>query len=240
VISIRKVPEHIGIIPDGNRRLAKRLMKRPWKGHEWGVKKIRDVLEWCKELGVKVVTIYILSLENLNKRPRSELNFLFSLARKELKDILENKKHIIHKNGVRTRFFGRVELLPKDIRNLIKRISKLTENYSNFSLNLAMAYGGRQEITEAGKRIALDVKRGKLSIRNINEDVFRSYLYTNGLKDPDLIIRTGGEKRLSNFLPYQSVYSELIFLDSFWPELRKEEFFSAVREFQERKRRFGR
>lgn len=232
-------PEHIGIIPDGNRRLARRLMKKPCKGHEWGLEKIKNVLEWCEKLGIKAVTFYAMSLENLDKRPKKELNFLFSLARKEIENILKDKEHIVHRNKVKVNFFGRLDLLPKDLQEGIRKVTERTKNYSDYFLNLAIAYGGRQEIVDASKRVAFDVSRGIVDPEKINESLLRTYFWTNGFSDPELVIRTGGEKRLSNFLPFQSTYSELVFLDKFWPELEKEDFFKAVREFGERQRRFG-
>jgi len=236
---IIRVPNHVGIIPDGNRRLARRLLQKPWKGHEWGFEKIKKIIKWSKELGIKVITIYTLSLENLKKRPGRELNYLFKLARKELENIIENKKNIVHKNKVRLSFIGRLDLLPKEIQEKMKRVSDLTKNYSKQYVNLAIAYGGRQEIIDALRKITADVKKGLVGTGKINESLFRQYLWTNGLEDPDLIIRTGGEKRLSNFLPFQSVYSELVFLDKFWPEFEKEDFLNAIKEFGERQRRLG-
>ncbi len=234
------MPEHVGIIPDGNRRLARKLLQKPWKGHEWGYNKIKNIIQWSKDLGVKLMTIYTLSIENLESRPKMELDYLFNLARKELGDIIKNKENIIHKNKVNLKFIGRVDLLPKDIQEMIKEVSKLTKNYSNQHVNLAIAYGGRQEIIDASRKIAIDVKRGLVGTGKINESLFREYLWTNGFKDPDLIIRTGGEKRLSNFLPFQSVYSEIVFVDKFWPEFEKDDFVEAIKEFGERQRRFGR
>jgi tritrans,polycis-undecaprenyl-diphosphate synthase [geranylgeranyl-diphosphate specific] len=239
MIFMLRIPNHIAIIPDGNRRLAKRLLNKPWKGHEWGVGKVKDIIEWCKELGTKVVTIYLLSLENLDKRPKRELNFLFGLARKEISEILSDKKHIVHRNKVRVTFFGRLDLLPGDLQRDIKEVTEKTRKYSDYYLNLAIAYGGRQEIVGAAVRMANDAAIGKLVPSKIDESVMRSYFLTSEFEDPDLIIRTGGERRLSNFLPFQSTYSELVFLDKFWPELGKKDFFDAVKEFGERDRRFG-
>lgn len=233
------IPQHVGIIPDGNRRLARRLVKSPWKGHEWGLCKIKEVLEWTNELGIKVVTFYVLSLENLEKRPKREMDFLFSLAGKELGDILKDKEHIIHRNKVNVRFFGRIDLLPEDIREKIAKVEKITNIYSDYSLNLAIAYGGRQEIVDASRRIAHDVDQGVLRPEKIDESLLRKYFWTNGFPDPDMIVRTGGEKRLSNFLPFQSTYAEIFFLDKFWPEMKKEDFMAAVNEFSDRQRRFG-
>ncbi|NIO22496.1 MAG: di-trans,poly-cis-decaprenylcistransferase [Candidatus Aenigmarchaeota archaeon] len=237
---IANVPEHVGIIPDGNRRLARRLLQKPWKGHEWGFEKIKKIMEWSKDMGIKVLTFYTLSLENLDGRPKRELNYLFQIARKELDDIIGNRENIVHKNRVRLNFLGRLDLLPEDLQEKMKRVSELTRNYSRHHVNLAIAYGGRQEIIDASRRIAADVEKGQLKANKVNESLFRQYLWTNGFRDPDLIIRTGGEKRLSNFLPFQSVYSEIVFLDKFWPELDKEDFSKAIREFGGRERRFGR
>jgi len=239
VVFIAGVPEHVGIIPDGNRRLARRLLQKPWKGHEWGFEKIKKIIEWSEHLGIKVLTFYTLSLENLERRPRKELNYLFNIARKELDDIIKNRENIVHRNRVRLNFLGRIDLLPKDLQKRIKGVSELTKKYSKQKVNLAIAYGGRQEILDALRRIAMDVERGEIKTNKINESLFRQYLWTNGFKDPDLIIRTGGEKRLSNFLPFQSVYSELVFVDSMWPEFSKNDFVKAVKDYTERQRRFG-
>ena len=239
MIFILAVPEHIGIIPDGNRRLARRLMKTPWKGHEWGVEKIKSVVEWSRELGIKVITFYLLSLENLEKRPKREIDFLFRLAKKEMESILSDEGHMIHKNRVKVRFFGRLELLPAELQEGMRDVMKRTKNYSGSFLNLAIAYGGRQEILDAARKIASDAKSGAIDPERISEETWRQYLWTNGFADPDLIIRTGGEKRLSNFMPFQTTYSELFFMDNFWPEMGKKDFTAAVREFGERQRRFG-
>jgi tritrans,polycis-undecaprenyl-diphosphate synthase [geranylgeranyl-diphosphate specific] len=188
---------------------------------------------------VKVLTFYTLSLENLEKRPKRELDYLFRIARKELNDIIENRENIVHRNMVRLSFVGRLDLLPRDLQEKMKRVSELTGDYSKQHVNLAIAYGGRQEIVDASRRIAADARKGKIGPGRINEGLFRQYLWTNGFRDPDLIIRTGGEKRLSNFLPFQSVYSELVFVDSLWPEFSKSDFVKAIRDYEERERRFG-
>jgi tritrans,polycis-undecaprenyl-diphosphate synthase [geranylgeranyl-diphosphate specific] len=193
------------------------------------------VLEWCRELKIKNVTFYALSLENMQKRPKQELDFLFMLAKNELGKILTDRSHIVHRNRVKTTFFGRLDLLPPDLQQRINQIMEMTKDYGEHTANFAMAYGGRQEIIEAAKKVF--EKAG--SAEDISEALFRENLYTNGFGDPDLIIRTGGEKRLSNFLPFQSVYSELAFTDTFWPELTKKEFFSIIDNFSKRERRFG-
>lgn len=227
------VPQSVGIIPDGNRRLAKRLLKEPWKGHEWGVEKLYKVLEWCKDLGIKTVTLYAMSLENFGKRPKEELDYLFIIAGRELDAIIGKKDHFIHNNKVKLVFFGRLNLLSAKLQEKITQVMKITKDYTQYTANIAMAYGGRQEILDAVNKL---LRKGS---QDIGEKELRQNLQINGATDPDLIIRTGGEKRLSNFLPFQSVYSELAFTDTFWPELSKEEFVKIIEDFSDRQRRFG-
>jgi tritrans,polycis-undecaprenyl-diphosphate synthase [geranylgeranyl-diphosphate specific] len=234
-----KIPASLGIIPDGNRRFARRLLENPGKGHEWGMEKLKKVLGWCRELGISNVTFYALSLENLDRRPKDELDFLFSLAKSELEGIIENPGNWAHETRTRIKFFGQLHRLPEDLRERMEKVRELTKDHSENTLNLAIAYGGRQEILDAMRKIAIDVSQGRISPGDIDELVLRHSLSTNGTPDPDLIIRTGGEKRISNFLPFQSTYSEFIFLDTLWPELGKREFSRAMREFGERERRFG-
>ncbi len=235
---VRKAPESLGIIPDGNRRFAKRLMKAPWKGHEWGTRKVEDVFYWAKDAGVKSITFYTLSLENLDTRPRRELDFLMRIARKEMQDIV-NGKSFVHREKVKVNIIGNLEKLPEELQALSREVMEKTKDYRNFTINLAVAYGGRQELVNAARSIALDISGGKLSPEQVNEMVFRQHLQTNGQKDPDLIIRTGYEKRLSNFLLFQSAYSEFAFVDCFWPEFSKKHFDAVIRDYQNRERRFG-
>lgn len=227
---------HLAFIPDGNRRLAKRLLEQPWKGHEWGVEKFYTVFDWCREIGIRTVTFYALSLENLQKRPADELRFLFLLAKKELERILTDQGHQVHRHKIRVNIFGQLQLLPADLQEAIRSVMRQTKGYRDYVMNIAMAYGGRQEIVEAASRVAVRVAAGELA--QVDEQAFREGLST-GAGDPDLIIRTGGERRLSNFLPFQSVYSELAFVDTFWPELTKEEFVGILDDFAQRERRFG-
>lgn len=234
-----KAPVHLGIIPDGNRRFAKKLLENPEKGHGWGMKKVSNIMEWCRELGIKNVTFYTLSLENLERRPEMELKFLFMLFKKELDDILGDKNHWVNKSRTKVNFLGDVHLLPEDLKERIERVRNKTRDYSRWVMNLAIAYGGRQEIVSATRKIASEVSAGKLSPDKIDESLIRKNLLTDGVPDPDLIIRTGGEKRASNFLTFQSTYSEFAFLDTLWPELEKGEFVAAVKDFSERERRFG-
>ena len=227
---------HIGIIMDGNRRFAKRLMKEPWKGHEYGVKKFEEILDWCEEVGVGEVTIYTLSVQNLN-RPKHELDYLMNLFRKEISGWTDNESKVMSKS-LRVRYFGRKDLLPNDIQEGLDAIEEATKDNTSFKLNFCVAYGGREEIVDAIHKIAVDVKEGRLSPMEIDDDLIDDYVYMPD--KPDFIIRTGGDVRTSNFLVWQSVYSEWFFVDKLWPELDKETFLGCVDDFNNRDRRFGR
>lgn len=231
------MPEHVGLILDGNRRWAIEAGLSPEKGHEFGFEKAKEVLKWCWELGIKVVTIYVLSTENL-KRDERELKHLFWLIKKGLIEVLSNPD--IEKYKVRIKAIGRLEYLDDEIIDLIKKVEEKTKHYEENRLYIAIAYGGRAEIIDATKKIVDAVMRGDLKKEEINEDTFSKFLYTQGDKDPDLIIRTSGEERLSGFLLWQSAYSELYFMDVYWPEMRKIDLLRAIRTYQKRKRRFGR
>lgn len=223
-------PEHIGLILDGNRRFAKRLVLEPWKGHEYGAEKVQKIFDWAKEFEIKEFTLYCLSQENINSRPKNELEFLFKLFRKEFRNIDRDK---INNFGVKIRFIGNLDLLPHDLKEQCLALEKETEKNSNYTINFALAYGGRQEIIEAVKRIlANKAKPEEITEKEIEKNLWLS-------SSPDLIIRTGGEKRTSNFLPWQSAYSEWIFLDKMWPEFSREDLIQAIQEFSFRKRRFG-
>lgn len=223
-------PNHIGIILDGNRRFAKRLMLEPWKGHEYGKEKVEKLLDWARELEIKEFTLYCLSVENMKNRPKNELEYLFKVFRDAFRN-LEREK--IDRYKIRMKFIGNLNLLPEDLAEQCRVLEKETEKNSNYIVNFALAYGGRQEIIEAVKKIL----RNKVKEDDVTEETFKKALWLEN--EPDLIIRTGGEKRTSNFLPWQSAYSELIFLDKFWPEFTKEDLVSCMQEFNSRKRRFG-
>ncbi len=231
-------PVHIGIIPDGNRRWAKLHNMAVWYGHEYGYKRIQEVLTWIWELGVKAVTIYAMSTENCTRRPPEERNRLFEIAERALRQLLESKE--IYERKIRVKIFGNMDLVPPRIVELARRVEEATRNHRERFLNIALCYGGRQEIVEAVRRIAEKVARGELRPENIDEELFSNHLYTGGLPDPDLIIRTSGEVRISNFLLWQLAYSELYFCDVYWPEFRKIDFWRAIRSYQHRERRFGR
>lgn len=229
-----KVPIHIGIVLDGNRRFAKRLMLKPWMGHEWGAKKVEKLLDWGKELGIREFTLYAFSYQNKN-RPKHEFNYIMDLFKKEFDTVMKDER--IFKDKIRINFIGRLNIFPKEVQKRMYKLIGLTKNHNNMIVNFAMGYGGREEVIDAVKRIAQDIKKGKLDIKRINEEVFSKKLY---MKDePELIIRTGGEKRTSNFLIWQSSYSEWIFLDKLWPEFEKEDLIECIEEYQKRERRFG-
>ncbi len=234
-----EIPTHIAIILDGNRRWARKHGMQPWYGHLRGAEKAEEVLDWCLDLGIKIVTMYVLSTENL-KREKEELNKLFEIIEEYLRRALKSEK--IHRYKVKVKAIGKLDLLPENIRRLIEELEMSTSNYNSHYLNIAIAYGGRSEIVEAVKKIAEDVKMGKLKVSEIDEEVFERYLFTSHLpkQSPDLVIRTSGEIRLSNFLLWQSAYSELVFVDVYWPEFRKIDFLRAIRLYQQRHRRFGR
>jgi tritrans,polycis-undecaprenyl-diphosphate synthase [geranylgeranyl-diphosphate specific] len=230
------VPEHVAIIMDGNRRFAKNFELTPEAGHLFGRDKIEDVLDWCLELGIKVLTVYAFSTENFN-RNESEVKTLMNLCTQELDKAAKDSK--IHKNKVRVRVIGHIESLPEDTRQSAQYAMDATAKYDKYFFNIALAYGGREEIIHAIQEIAGDVKKGSLMVQNISQKTVSSYLYTNGLPDPDLILRTSGEERISNFLLWQLAYSELYFSDVFWPAFQKRDFLKAIRTYQRRKRRYG-
>jgi tritrans,polycis-undecaprenyl-diphosphate synthase [geranylgeranyl-diphosphate specific] len=237
-INKTEVPEHIGVILDGNRRWASERKILPWEGHKEGAEKVKTFLKWCLELGIKTVTLYGFSTENFN-RPLKEVETLMRLYEENLLEI--SKSEIVHENKVRISAIGRINMLPENLRSLIEKIENSTKDYNDFFLNIALAYGGRAEIVDAAKKISLKVKENNLKISEINEDVFEEFLYTSYLpkQDPDLIIRTSGESRLSNFLIWQSAYSEIFLIDVYWPDFREIDLYRTVRSYQGRFRRFG-
>ena len=226
------VPKHIGIILDGNRRFAKKLMLKPWKGHEYGEKKVEKLLDWAKELGIREITLYALSIENFN-RPKKEFDYLMNIFR-ETFEKLKNDKRV---DEIKINFIGRLWMLPEDVQEKIKALEEKTKNNKPYKLNIALAYGGRAEIIDATRKIAEAIKNNKLDIDKINEEVFRQNLYLES--EPDLIIRTGGEKRISGFLLWQGSYAELFFIDKTWPEFEKEDLVLAIKDYEQRERRFG-
>jgi tritrans,polycis-undecaprenyl-diphosphate synthase [geranylgeranyl-diphosphate specific] len=231
------MPRHVAIIMDGNRRFSKiQGNMDPIEGHKRGINTLEMVLDWCVDLGIEIVTAYAFSIENF-KRPQNEVKGLMKLFKDNFEYIAQNKK--IHKNEVRVKAVGKLEMLPDDVREAIKIAEESTAHYNKRLVNIAIGYDGRLEIVDAIKKIANDVKSGKLNPETIDEKIVNENLYTAGLADPNLIIRTSGEERLSGFLLWQSSYSELYFCDSLWPQLRKVDFLRALRSYQQRERRFG-
>jgi len=234
-IKENEIPNHVAVIMDGNRRFATELGLPPSTGHLFGRDKLEEVLQWCFDLGIKNLTVYAFSTENFD-RESIEVKTLMSLCKDELEKASKDSR--IHKNNVKIRVIGRLDLLPDDISKSAQYVMDKTKNYNNYSLNIAIAYGGREEIIQAIQKIASDVKEDKLKIEDIKESIVSKYLYTNGLPDPDLILRTSGEERISNFLLWQLAYSELYFSDVYWPAFQKRDFLRAIKTCQERKRRF--
>jgi tritrans,polycis-undecaprenyl-diphosphate synthase [geranylgeranyl-diphosphate specific] len=230
-------PEHIAIILDGNRRWANEQEINPWLGHRQGAETVERLLDWLQMLDVKFVTLYTFSTENFN-RPSAEVEEIMRIAEVKFHKLLTDER--IRRNRVHVKVIGRVNLLPESLQSIIAEVEKATADYDNQFLNFAFAYGGRAEIVDAAKTIAQKVKDGELNIDDVDEETFEQYLYTSHMpKDPDMIIRTSGEERLSGFLLWQSAYSELLFLDVYWPDFRLIDLLRAIRVFQHRKRRFG-
>ena len=230
--------EHIAIILDGNRRWASEKELNPWLGHKKGAETVEQLLDWCEKLGVKFVTLYTFSTENFRRSPE-EVEEIMRIAEVEFRKLLTDER--IHRNKVHVKVIGRVNLLPESLQQLIADVEKATAHYDNQFLNFAFAYGGRAEIVDAAKTIMQKVQDGELRLDDVNERTFEKYLYTSHMpkQEPDLIIRTSGEERLSGFLLWQSAYSELCFLDVYWPDFRLIDLLRAIRTFQKRKRRYG-
>ncbi|MHB8566596.1 MAG: polyprenyl diphosphate synthase [Nitrososphaerales archaeon] len=233
------VPKHIAIILDGNRRWASNKSAERVLGHIAGANTAEELLEWCHEIGIETITLYLLSTENL-ERSADELNELFELFQDRLSKLLSDER--ITRFRIRVKALGSLELLTPGLRGVLEKIEEKTADYSDAFLNIAIAYGGRAEIVDSVKKIAELVKEGKLEPRDIDQKTIEQSLYTSHLPnpDPDLVIRTSGEERLSGFLLWQSAYSELVFLDEYWPDFRKIDLMRAVRTFQKRSRRYGR
>lgn len=232
---IAGVPVHIGIIPDGNRRWAKEHHLPGFKGHEAGIRKFREILEWCEELGIKNLTFYTFSLENF-LRPKDEVSYLMKAIKRELLSLAGDRK--VHKNKVRITVIGNLLILPKDVREAAAKVMEATKNYDDYHLNLAIAYGGREEIAEASRRLARLAVEKKIKPEQIDEKLISDNLYSR-LPDVDLLIRTS-EQRISGFLPWQSTYAEIVFLpETLFPDLSKKDFIKEIEAFSSRERRFG-
>lgn len=230
------LPHHIGLILDGNRRFGKSIGLSNKDAHESGASKLQEVLEWCWRIGIKIVTVYAFSSENF-KRNDEEVGELMEMFEEKFRMASEDER--VHRERVRIRAIGKIDELPDNVRKSISRAEESTNDYEDYQLNIAVGYGGRSEIVEACRKIAEKVNMGSTKPSEVDEEMVRSHLYTNGIPDPDLIVRTSGEERLSGFLLWQSAYSELYFCESYWPEFREIDFLRAIRTFQQRERRYG-
>ncbi|MBT8318033.1 MAG: isoprenyl transferase [Lutibacter sp.] len=233
-IAENKLPDHIAIIMDGNGRWAKLKGKPRVFGHKNGVTSVREIIEGCAEIGIKYLTLYAFSTENWN-RPKLEVKTLMALLVSSLKKELKN----LQKNNIKLTTIGNIEHLPEKAQIELAEVIEKTKNNSSLTLTLALSYGSREEIVNVIKNISEKVVNNQLNIEEINEKIINNHLYTFSLPDVDFMIRTSGEKRISNFLLWQMAYAELYFTDTLWPDFRKENLFKAVLEYQNRERRFG-
>jgi undecaprenyl diphosphate synthase len=229
-----RIPYHVAIIMDGNGRWAKKRGLPRSAGHRAGVKALKRTVIASKELGIKILTVYAFSTENWN-RPKDEVDTLMNL----LVEYLEKELAELNKNNVKIFCIGKVNNLSEKIIESINKAEKVTKNNNGLILNVALNYGGRTEIVDAAKNIAAQVKKEKLKINDIDENIFGSYLYTKNQKEPDLLIRPSGELRVSNFLLWQIAYTEIFFTNVYWPDFNKLELINAINDYQKRERRFG-
>lgn len=226
-------PNHIAIIMDGNRRWAVEKGMDKIDGHKYGAQALENVAKYCNEIGIKYLTVYAFSTENWN-RSEKEVSTLMVLLQK-----MAEKYIAANLQNVKIKVIGDIDTVPGMVKNVIKKLEAKTENNTGLQLNIAFNYGGRMEITRAAKLIAEEVKEGKLAVEDINEDTITNHLFTAGIPDPDLVIRTSGEVRTSNFLPWQITYSEFLFLDKYWPDFGEKDIDDAIEVFANRNRRKG-
>jgi undecaprenyl diphosphate synthase len=235
LLDLESLPRHIAIIMDGNGRWAELRNLPRIAGHTEGIKSVRDIIMLCGELGIGALTIYAFSQENW-KRPVPEINALMMLLEK----YLQSEMDALIEKGARFRAIGRIDSLPSSALNWVRKVEQETAHLDKLMLTVALSYGGRSEIVDAVRRLAQDCKDGKVQPEAIDETLMEDYLSTQGLPDPDLLIRTSGEARISNFLLWQLAYTEMYFTPTLWPDFRRREALLALLEFQRRERRFGR
>ena len=228
------LPKHIAIIMDGNGRWAKKKLLNRISGHMKGVNAVREVVTACRELGIKILTLYAFSIENW-RRPKEEVKALMGL----LKDYLLKEREEMIQNTIRLSAIGRLEDLPPDVQATLQETMRMTKDCNGMILNLALSYGGRSEILHAVEGILSDFQKGKIKPQEINPERFSHYLWTWGIPDPDLLIRTSGEFRISNFLLWQIAYTELYVTETLWPDFDRKELLKAIADYQSRERRFG-
>jgi undecaprenyl diphosphate synthase len=219
---------------DGNGRWAKKQSLNRIRGHRAGAESVRDIVRACREIGIEVLTLYAFSTENW-QRPKQEISALMKL----LKDFLKSELSEMMENGIRLNAIGQIGRFPEDVLEVLQKVMDTTRENSGMLLNLALSYGGRDEIVAAAERIAAQVTAGHLESKEITEELFSNYLYTQGMPDPDLLIRTSGEMRISNFLLWQIAYAEIYVTKTLWPDFRREELFQILRDYEKRERRFG-
>jgi len=229
-----EIPRHIAIIMDGNGRWAKKRGMPRIAGHTEGVESVRDIVEVCGQLGVQFLTLYAFSTENW-KRPQEEVSLLMRLLLKAIRDETDR----LHTNNVRLKAIGDIAALPREVQDELSDGIEKTQHNTGLTLALALSYSGRWEITEAVKRIAKDVSEHRVSAADITDGLIGSYLVTAGIPDPDLLVRTSGEFRISNFLLWQLAYTEIFITPKYWPSFRRDELYAAIRDYQGRERRFG-
>lgn len=230
----KNIPQHIAIIMDGNGRWAQEKGLPRTAGHREGANRVKDIVKAAREAGVKVLTLFAFSAENWG-RPKKEIDMLM----RYLGNFLQNQAKELHKNNIRLKVIGRDEPLPENIQDKIKEVEDKTRNNTGLTLVLALNYGSRQEILDAARRFADSVISGEMNPEDLDEDKFKNYLYTQDLPDPDLLIRTSGEMRISNFLLWQASYAEFYFPKKYWPDFKEPDFKAAIREYKRRQRRFG-
>jgi tritrans,polycis-undecaprenyl-diphosphate synthase [geranylgeranyl-diphosphate specific] len=237
-VSSGQLPKHIAIIMDGNRRYAAEVLgdSAGEEGHLAGKAKLLEVAEWCINIGIPYITVYAFSTENFN-RDDKEVDFLMDLAAESFREMADNE--LVRKNKIRIQALGKIEDLPENVREAIEYANQRTAEFTDHVMSVCIAYGGRQEIVEATRKIAQRIKSGELQPEDINEDLITDHLYSSGLPDPDLVLRTSGEVRISNFLLWRLAYSELYFTDVYWPGFRLIDLLRAIRTYQQRVRRYG-
>ncbi len=235
MVDKKSIPRHVAIIMDGNGRWAKERRLARTAGHREGFKRVKEAIKTAAELGVEVITFFAFSTENWS-RPKQEVNMLM----RYLASVLENEVSELHKNNIRLLVIGKDEPLPKFLQAKIQEAQRQTKNNNGLTVVLALNYGSRQEIADAAVKFARAAARGEIKIEDLDTELFNNYLYTAGLPDPDLLIRTSGEMRLSNFLLWQLSYAELYFPKIYWPDFKSGDLKKAVKIYQERERRFGR
>lgn len=233
LVNLENLPVHVAIIMDGNRRWAKKNNLETAQGHKEGAENLKRIAKFANKIGIKYMTVYAFSTENW-KRSEEEVGAIMKLLKLYISDFFKS-----YDDNIKVNVLGRVNDLPKDLQNEINKAIDRTKNNTGLVLNICFNYGGRDEIVTATKKIVEDVLSGKIKIEDIDETMVSNNLYTAGQPDPDLLIRTSGEERISNFLPWQISYSEFVFTDKYWPEYDEEEFLKSIQIYQKRTRRFG-